>query len=49
MSARIASRQVRQEWAGEFIIARKYFCIRLASGCLRPAENDAKMRATGGW
>ena len=21
---------------GEFIIARKYFCMRLASGCLRP-------------
>jgi len=26
----------------------KYFCVRLVSECLRPAENDAKMRATGG-
>src|SRR6516225_9787905 len=33
----------------EFIITRKYFCMRFASGRLRPAETGAKMRATGGW
>jgi len=26
-----------------------YFCMRLASGCLRPAETHAKMRSTGGF
>jgi len=47
--AEVAAHQVRREWAGEFIIAMKYFCIRLASGCLRPAETGAKIRTTGGW
>jgi len=37
-----------QERDGESLTRRKYFCMRLASGCLRPAETGAKMRATGG-
>jgi len=34
--AEVAVHQIRREWAGDFIIAGKYFCMRLASGRLRP-------------
>jgi hypothetical protein len=34
--AQVAVQQIRRERDGELIARRKYFCMRLASGCLRP-------------
>jgi hypothetical protein len=34
--AEVAAHQIRRERDGELIARRKYFCMRPASGCLRP-------------